>query len=212
MISANLGQNGYEVTVVETGAEFLRLADAHSYDCLIVDLTLPDEDGIVLVRKMRARSNVPIIVLTGREGINDKVACFELGADDYVTKPVDARELLLRVQAAIRRGDGAGEAKGTLRFGPVNLDHSRRVAVREDGTEIDLTPAEFAIIWILAQANGRVLSREDLVDAISSGDGPLSFRAVDILISRLRKKLDKAAIQTVPTVGYKSGWQASKDH
>lgn len=208
MISANLGKQGYELTVVETGAEFLASADAGAYDCLIVDLTLPDEDGIVLVRKMRARSNTPIIVLTGREGIDDKVACFELGADDYVTKPVDARELLMRVQAAIRRGDGAAD-KSQLQFGSIRIDHSRRVAMREDGEEIDLTPAEFSLIWILAEADGRVLRREDLVDAISPGEGPLSFRAVDILISRVRKKLDKAAIETVPTVGYKSGWPVS---
>ncbi|MBT5014295.1 MAG: response regulator transcription factor [Rhodospirillaceae bacterium] len=206
MIKADLAKEGYEVTVTETGAEFLNQADSDSHDCLIVDLTLPDEDGIVLVRKMRARSNVPIIVLTGREGIDDKIACFELGADDYVTKPVDSRELLMRVQAAIRRGDGAEKSRGRLQFGPVELDHARHAATRENGDEIDLTPAEFSLIWVLAQAEGRVLSREDLVDAISSGEGPMSFRAVDILISRVRKKLDKDAIQTVPTVGYKGGW------
>lgn len=210
MISANLGQEGYDLTLTLTAAEFLSYADKQAYDCLIVDLTLPDEDGIVLVRKIRARSTVPIIVLSGREGIDDKVACFELGADDYITKPVDPRELLMRVQAALRRGEGAGGAKERLQFGPVELDHPRRAAVRKDGTEIDLTPAEFALIWVLAEADGRVLTREDLVDAISSGEGPLSFRAVDILISRLRKKLQKEAIQTVPTVGYKSGWEVSK--
>ncbi len=210
MINADLSNEGYDVSIVKTGEEFLNLADREAYDLLIIDLTLPDEDGIVLVRKILARSNVPIIILTGREGIDDKVACFELGADDYVTKPVDSRELLMRVRAAIRRGDGVQEARQLLKFGPINLDHSRRVAAREDGTEIDLTPAEFSLIWVLAEADGRVLTREDLVDAISSGDGPLSFRAIDILISRVRKKLDKEAIQTVPTVGYKSSWPTSK--
>ncbi len=209
MIAANLGKEGYDLTVVQTGSEFLESADSQAYDCLIIDLTLPDEDGIVLVRKMRARSNIPIIVLTGREGIDDKVACFELGADDYVTKPVDARELLMRVQAAIRRSDGVAKAKGILQFGPISIDHTRRAAVGEDGEEIDLTPAEFSLIWILAEANGRVMSRKDLVDAISPGDGPMSFRAVDILISRLRNKLNKEAIKTVPTVGYKCGWPVS---
>lgn len=209
MISANLSKNGYEVTVAETAAEFFAKVDEKSFDCLIMDLTLPDEDGIVLVRKMRARSSVPIIVLSGREGIDDKVACFELGADDYVTKPVDAKELLMRVRAAIRRGVGAEGAKRQLQFGEVKLDQDKHSAFDKNGDEIELTPAEFSLIWILAEAGGKVFSRDDLIDAISPGDGPLSLRAIDILVSRLRKKLDKDAILTVPTVGYKSGWEIS---
>lgn len=210
MVSANLGQNGYDVTLTATAADFFEKVDSNIYDCLIMDLTLPDEDGIVLVRKVRARSRVPIIVLSGREGIDDKVACFELGADDYVIKPVEPKELIMRVRAAIRRGDGVEKSKGMLQFGSITIDHNRHMVIDENGNEIDMTPAEFALVWVLAEADGRVLTREDLVDAISSGDGPLSFRAVDILISRVRKKLSKEAIETVPTVGYKGGWKVSK--
>lgn len=204
-----LGKNGFKVTSVGTGADLFKVIDDDHYDCLVVDLTLPDEDGIVLVRKVRARSAVPIVVLTGREGVDDKLACFEVGADDYVTKPVDPRELIARIQAVLRRAqDITGPSRDdVLVMGSVKLDRLRRVASREDGGEIDFTPAEFSLVWVLAQADGKVQSRDDLVDAVSTGDGPINFRAVDILVSRVRKKLgDKSALLTVPHVGYKCGW------
>ena len=204
-----LGKNGYDVTSVATGAELFKVIDTKSFDCMVVDLTLPDEDGIVLVRKVRARSDIPIVVLTGREGVDDKLACFDVGADDYVNKPVDPRELIARIQAVLRR---AQVEKGPSRddmlvMGGVTLDRLRRVATREDGAEIDFTPAEFTLVWVLAHADGKVQSRDDLVDAVSTGEGPINFRAVDILVSRVRKKLgDKASVLTVPHVGYKAGW------
>jgi len=207
-----LGKNGYAVTSVGTAVELFKTIDTDHFDCLVVDLTLPDEDGIVITRKVRARSAVPIVVLTGREGVDDKLACFDVGADDYVTKPVDPRELIARIQAVLRRAqDVSGPSRDDmLVMGSVTLDRLRRVATREDGSEVDFTPAEFTLVWVLAQADGKVQSRDDLVDAVSTGDGPMNVRAVDILVSRVRKKLgDKASLLTVPHVGYKCGWTIS---
>ena len=206
-----LNKNGYDAGTVTTGADLFKRADSETFDCLVIDLTLPDEDGIVLVRKMRARSQVPIIIMTGRQQIEDKMACFELGADDYVVKPVDPRELNMRIQAVTRRAVGESGSGQRLKLGPLELDHARHTVVNEYGDAVDLTPAEFSMLWVLATSDGKVLSREYLVDAISSGEGPLSFRAVDILVSRLRKKIDKGLIETIPLVGYKCAWEIVRD-
>jgi len=212
ILTTYLVKQGYEAEHVPTAAEMFQKIDENVYDCLIVDLTLPDEDGIVLVRKLRARNIGPLIVLTGRETIEDKLASFEVGADDYITKPVDPRELVMRIKAVCSRaGTGNAGAAATLKFGEFSLDHEKHEATNKDGELIDLTPAEFNLIWVLAQADGKVLARDNLVDAVSTGDGPASFRAVDILVSRLRKKLAKEAILTVPNSGYKSGWAVVAD-
>lgn len=212
MVNHDLSKEGYEVTVVGSGGDMFQAVDKQAYDCLILDLGLPDEDGIVLLRKMRARSDVqPIIVLTGREGIDDKLTSFELGADDYINKPVDPRELVQRLKAILRRSEKSELARrNIIHLDAFVLDHDRREAYDKDGTLINLTPAEFSLFWILASAGGKVLSRDTLVDAISTGEGPLSPRAIDILISRVRKKIDKDAILTIPRTGYKCGWDVSR--
>jgi len=209
VITAYLNKHDYEAEHVATAAEMFEKLGIHTYDCLIVDLTLPDEDGIVLVRKLRARGIGPLIVLTGREGIDDKLASFEVGADDYITKPVDPRELVMRIKAVRNRAEMPGAGSGAvLALGPLTLNHDKREAILSDGSVVAFTPAEFNLFWVIAQADGKVLTRDVLVDAISTGDGPASFRAVDILVSRVRKKLDKEAILTVPSSGYKCGWTA----
>ncbi|CCQ75229.1 response regulator transcription factor [Magnetospira sp. QH-2] len=204
-IAAHLAGNGFEAAAVPTGADLFKQMDTYRLSMLIISLTLPDEDGIVLVRKVRARSDIPILVLTSRDGMDDKLACFALGADDYVPKTVDPRELVARIGALLRRNDPRSR-KDALLVGEITLDRSRRLARHRSGAKVNLTPAEFSLLWILAQADGRVISRDNLVDAVSVGDGPASYRAVDILVSRVRKKLDKGAILTEPHVGYKCGW------
>lgn len=202
-----LVKNGHRAESVGDAASVFRKIDENNYGCFVVDLGLPDEDGIVVVRKLRARTDAPIIVLTGREGIDDKLACFDVGADDYVTKPVDPRELVMRLKAIIgRSGVRTRGASNVLGIGQFTFDRSRREVRDPTGDTIEFTPAEFALIWVLAQANGELLSRDTLVDAVSRGDGPASFRAVDILVSRVRKKLDKDVIRTIPNAGYKCGW------
>ncbi|MCW9034242.1 MAG: response regulator transcription factor [Rhodospirillales bacterium] len=120
--------------------------DASAYDCHIIDLSLPDQDGIVLVRKVRARSKVPIIVLTGRDQIEDKIASFELGTDEYIVKPVDLRELKMRLRLVLQRAEGKSCVSERVKIGPVTLDYSSRSVVRDNGRVIDLTPAEFLTI------------------------------------------------------------------
>jgi DNA-binding response OmpR family regulator len=204
-----LTKNGYQVDTAGTATEMFKKVDKHTYNCLIIDLTLPDEDGIVITRKIRARSRVGILVLTGREEMEDRLACFHVGADDFVTKPVDPRELLVRVRAVIRRTSDPTKSADIFPLGPVHLDLARHEAIHEDGSAIGFTPAEFTLLWTLANADGRLFSREALVDAISTGEGLISFRAIDILVSRIRKKLDKGVIVTVPNKGYKCGWRDS---
>jgi len=209
-LTTYLTKHGFDAVTVATGADMFKEIDHRNFDCYVVDLTLPDEDGIVLIRKLRARTDVPIIVQTGREDLDDKLAAFELGVDDYITKPIDPRELTIRLKAILKRSADGGKATADqLLIGEITLDHSRHLALAADGSEIRLTLAEFGMIWALAQAEGKILSRETLVDAIATGDGPESFRAVDSLATRVRKKLGKDAIQSEYGAGYKCGWPVS---
>lgn len=206
-----LTKEGFEAVTVPTGADMFKEIDSRNFDCYVVDLTLPDEDGIVLIRKLRARSSAPIVVLSGRTGIEDKLASFDLGAEDYITKPVDPRELVLRLNTILKRfGDAGAGDQDVLYCGGYVLDHNRHQAHDRHGQAVAFTPSEFSLIWVLAQANGKVLSRETLIDALSAVEGPSSDRAIDNLVSRVRKKLDKEAIETVSGAGYKCGWTVSK--
>lgn len=211
-VGAHLGKNGFRASAVHTGADLFKQMDKNRFSALIISLVLPDEDGIVLVRKVRARSDVPILVLASEDSVEDKLACFALGADDYISKSVDPRELVARVQAVLKRAQqrsGPDRRDTVVLGGVVTLDRPRRTAVTKNGGQLNFTPAEFSLIWLLAQADGKVIGRDILVDALAPGDGPASFRAVDILVSRVRKKLDKTAILTIPHIGYKCGWPVS---
>jgi len=206
-LTSYLNKQGFEAVSVGTSAEMFKEVDKRNFDCYVVDLTLPDEDGIVLIRKLRARSDAPIIVQTGRHDLEDKLAAFDLGANDYVTKPVDPRELAIRLKTLLKRSAEAhGLSEEKLRLGKFMLDHGSHEAISDDGETITFTSNEFALLWVLAQAGGKILGRDVLVDAIARGEGPESFRAVDTLVSRVRKKLGKDAIVTVPKAGYKCAW------
>lgn len=203
-ITSTLALEGFEVTVLASGEALFQTIEAKDFDAVVLDLGLPDEDGIVLARKLRARSKLPIIVVTGREGLEDKLASFDVGADDYMTKPVEPKELAARLRAVIGRADAAeGADAKTYPVGSHTLDMARREVTGVDGAVTDLTPAEFSLLAVLCQSEGRVFSRDNLIDAVSTGEGPLSFRAVDILVSRIRKKLGKGVIQTVTGSGYR---------
>lgn len=208
-ISKTLALEGFEATVVASGEALFQTVDTKAFAAVVLDLGLPDEDGIVLARKLRARSKLPIIVVTGRKELEDKLASFDVGADDYMTKPVEPKELAARLRAVIGRGYGSdGAGAKTYPVGSHTLDLARREVTDADGAATDLTPAEFSLLAVLCQSEGRVFSRDNLIDAVSTGEGPLSFRAVDILVSRIRKKLGKGVIQTVTG----SGYRISKTH
>lgn len=203
-IRQTLGVEGFDVTVLESGEAFFQTLESEHFDAVVLDLTLPDEDGIVLARKLRARSALPIIVVTSREELDDKLASFDVGADDYMTKPIEPKELAARLRVVIRRADSAkNNAEVSNVLGPHRIDLERREVLSADGETIQLTPAEFSLIAALYHSNNKAVTRDEIVDAVSDGDGPLSFRAVDILVSRVRKKLGKDLIETVTGTGYR---------
>jgi DNA-binding response OmpR family regulator len=178
---------------------------------VILDLNLPDEDGLVLTRQVRSRNSVPLIILTSRQDESDRLIGFDLGADDYLTKPCNPNELLARVRAVLNRTQASRGEHGEQRpitFGRYALDLERHRLVDADGREIPLTAGEFQILSALARAKGRVLSRGQLADAVSGVDEPISERSVDVLISRLRRKVEKdpkepEVILTQPRYGYR---------
>jgi len=185
----------------------------HRVDLVLLDLELPDEDGLVVARQLRARSDVPIIVVTQRDEASDRIAGLEIGADDYVTKPFNARELLARVRNILKRaghGDAEHAAQTSWDLGALVLDEGRRCLTHAEGGEIALTRAEFDLLTALVRARGRVLSRGQLLDAVRHGADEVQPKLVDVLVSRLRKKIElhansRQVIVTVKGLGYKLG-------
>lgn len=184
--------------------------DREAPSLVLLDLGLPDEDGLALIRRLRTRSSVPIIVLTARRDRDDRITALKAGADDYVLKPVDPEELSLRVANVLRRGTPAPHTAGSdaLEFGGWRLDPEGESLTAPDGAAVKLTRAEFDVLTALARAPGRVLSRDYLLDAVARADdeGP-SDRLIDVLVSRLRKKMEMGGrtrvIETVIGRGYK---------
>jgi DNA-binding response OmpR family regulator len=213
MVADFLARDGYDVRPCESGEELRRELSSGRADLILLDIQLPGEDGITIARRLRAEWDTPIIMLTGRDDIVDRVVGLEIGADDYMTKPFDLRELRARVRAVIRRA-GAEKPKGALRsadnvvcFGKVCLDLDRRALLDEDGTEIKLTATEFDLLAVFARAPNRVLSREFLLDTAPARDRESFDRAIDIRITRIRQKVEveparPQVIRTVRNVGY----------
>lgn len=211
LLAAQLERNGYRVAQAGSGREMHQRLESEHIDLVLLDINLPDEDGLVLLRQIRARSAVPVIILSVRGDEADRIAGLELGADDYVPKSWSPRELMARVTSVIKRTGLAGpETAGGQRyltFAGYCLDSEGHALRHADGREIHVTTAEFKLLLALVRAKGRTLSRDRLLDVLSSGGDEPFDRTVDVLISRLRKKLDDDAanpriIRTVPGVGY----------
>ena len=199
--------HGVAVTVVSDGRSGLAEALARRHDVVLLDLMLPEKGGLEVCRELRARSDVPIIVLTARGEEADRVMGLELGADDYMAKPFSARELLARMRAVVRRARGrAGPSLEVLRVGRLVIDPGAHRATH-DGVELQLTGYEFALLKALAERAGRVLSREQLME-IARGSAEEAFdRSIDVHVSRLRQKLGDdpkrpQLIKTVRGAGY----------
>lgn len=156
-------------------------------DIVILDVMLPDIDGFTLCRKIREFSRVPIIMLTARGDVTDRIVGLDLGADDYLPKPFEPRELLARIQAVLRRGR-AGEHNERIRFGPLELNLAKRSAA-VDGRDLSLTSAEFELLGVLVRNRGRILSRDRIMDQTRGVDWDAFDRSIDVHISRLRQKL-----------------------
>ncbi|MGY3880655.1 two-component system response regulator TorR [Aeromonas veronii] len=189
-------REGYRVTAVENGQEMRAVLAEQTVDLVMLDINLPGEDGLLLTRELRARSTVGIILVTGRSDAVDKIVGLEMGADDYVTKPFELRELLVRVKNLLWRISLAAAAPSepavaddAVRFGPWRFDIPRR-QLSKDGVPVRLTKAEYEVLVALVAHAGRVLSRERILTLISHrGDGP-SDRTIDVLIRRLRGKME----------------------
>jgi two-component system, OmpR family, response regulator len=181
----------------------LALLKAGGFDAAILDVMLPEMDGFELCRTIRKDSDLPIIMLTARGEVMDRVVGLELGADDYLPKPFEPRELVARVQTVLRRrGAAPANAGGTLRFDGLVIDPVTR-EVRRQGELLDLTSTEFDLLHLLAQSSGKVFSRDDILNHLRGHEAELYTRAVDIVVSRLRKKLEPLdAIKTLRNAGY----------
>jgi DNA-binding response OmpR family regulator len=204
MVQEYLGEAGFRVSAAGTGREGLQKLAREPFDALVLDLMLPDMDGLEVCRQLRAKWDVPVLMLTARGDAADRIVGLELGADDYLPKPFEPRELLARLRAILRRGSRPG-AK-LLRFGSLEIDLDAR-RVRVAGIEKGLTSYQFALLAALAQNAGRVLSREQLMDLVK-GEALEAFdRSIDVHVSRLRAAVEDdprkpRRILTVRGAGY----------
>ena len=178
---------------------------AQRYDAVILDVMLPEMDGFEVCRRIRHDSDIPVLMLTARGDVTDRVVGLELGADDYLPKPFEPRELAARLQTILRRSrnGGSGDAKAQkLSFEGLTIDLQRREVHRE-GELLDLTGTEFELLVMLAREPGRVFTRDEILNKLRGREADLFTRAVDILVSRLRKKLEPLpVIKTLRNAGY----------
>jgi DNA-binding response OmpR family regulator len=188
MVSDYLGEAGFRTTRAATGAAAMQLVASESFDAMILDLMLPDADGLDLCRNLRAKSDMPVLMLTARGDPLDRVVGLELGADDYLPKPFEPRELLARLRAILRRRV-APDSGQVLRFGRLEIDRAAR-EVRLDGQRRTVTGHQFALLVALAERAGRVLSREALMDLTKGAELEDFDRSIDVHISRLRAAIE----------------------
>jgi two-component system phosphate regulon response regulator OmpR len=188
MVAEYLGKAGFHVIHAENGVRGLALFDREAPDAVILDLMLPDTDGLEICRQLRGRSDGPILMLTARGDPMDRVVGLEMGADDYLPKPFEPRELLARLRAILRRGRG-GAKSDVLRFGRIEIDRGAR-EVRLEGMSRPLTGYQFALVLALAEHAGRVMSRDALMDLVK-GEAIEAFdRSIDVHVSRIRAVIE----------------------
>jgi two-component system, OmpR family, response regulator RegX3 len=198
-LAEGLRREGFEVEWAATGAAAL---EADEPDVVLLDLRLPDMDGLDVCRTIRARSEVPIIIVSARGDEPDRVVGLELGADDYVVKPFGLRELIARIRAVTRRGKTTA-ADGAVQVGELEVDPRAR-RVRLGGRELDLTPKEFDVLVMLARDPGAVVSRRSLLDEVWETSWYGSSKTIDVHVAALRRKLgDPGWIETVRGVGFR---------
>ena len=188
MVSEYLGEAGFHVSTAAAGGAGLEQLGREPYDALVLDLMLPDIDGLEVCRQLRATSDTPVLMLTARGDTMDRVVGLEIGADDYLPKPFEPRELLARLRAILRRRQSS-RASDVLRFGRLEIDRDARV-VRVDGAERSLTGHQFTLLVALAEKAGRVLSRDTLMDLVK-GEALEAFdRSIDVHVSRIRAAIE----------------------
>jgi len=206
LVTEYLGEAGFVVSTAATGRAGLDRIGREPYDAVVLDLMLPDIDGLEVCRQLRASSSeVPMLMLTARGDTMDRVVGLEIGADDYMPKPFEPRELLARLRAILRRRPSA-RGSDVLRFGRLEIDRGAR-AVRVDGTERSLTSHQFTLLVALAEKAGRVLSRDSLMDLVKGETLEAFDRSIDVHVSRIRAAIEDdpkkpRRILTVRGAGY----------
>lgn len=212
LLDEYLTQSGYRVTGVGDGRSMRRALDEHRIDLVVLDLMLPGEDGLSLCRSLRAQSNIPVLMLTARGSEIDRIVGLEMGADDYLAKPFNPRELLARVKSILRRAKSLPHQQvaadvSSYRFGQWSLDVATRNITAADGLVVPLSGAEFRLLSIFLQHPQVVLSRDQLLELVSGRETIPFDRSIDVLIGRLRKRLnddgkEPTLIKTVRGAGY----------
>lgn len=199
--------NGYRVSAVEDGHGMWRLLDREQVDLVVLDIMLPGDDGLTLCRQLRAGSSVPVIMLTALGDETDRIVGLELGADDYLSKPFNPRELLARIRGVLRRVGGEVGDMQTLRFADWTLDRNAHHLVSPQGVVVNLSSGEYRLLEVFVSHPNRVLSRDQLMEILQGRDwGPFD-RSIDVQVSRLRRRLNDNAetpelIKTVRGEGY----------
>ncbi len=206
-LRATLGAEDYQYFESVTVADGILQIDARRPDLLLLDLNLPDRDGLDVIRHVRQTSQMPIVVLSARGQEKDKIAALDLGADDYVEKPFAVGELLARIRAAFRRAAATTQPGTVFRFGQIELDMEGRV-VRVDGVEVHLTPHEYKLLQVLIKHAGKVLTHRQLLNEVWGPNQVDQAQYLRVYIAQLRRKLERDParpkhLQTEPGVGYR---------
>ena len=206
LVRHNLEREGYQCRCATNGEDGLAEARRNPPDVLILDRMLPRMSGDQVISRLRRESktaDIPILMLTAKAEESDELVGFALGADDYITKPFSMKLLIARIDALLRRASASSSQSNVLNAGPITLDRDRREAML-DGKIVVLTATEFGILWELIVARGRVLSRDQLINAVLGTSAAVTDRTIDVHVAALRKKIGHAAtlIQTIRGIGY----------
>ncbi len=212
LLEEYLEQSGYRISSVADGKSMRKVLESHRIDLVILDLMLPGEDGLSLCRELRTHSNLPVLMLTARGSEIDRIIGLEMGADDYLSKPFNPRELLARVKSILRRANSLppnleSTDATAYRFAGWTLDVSVRNAIAPDGLVVPLSGAEFRLLSVFLEHPQRVLSRDQILELIAGRESQPFERSIDVLIGRLRKRLqddgkEPVLIKTVRGEGY----------
>ncbi len=214
MLSEYLMRRGFAVSTASDAVSLRAAIAEKTINAIVLDINMPGEDGLSALRSLRAENDVPVIMLTATAEVVDRILGLEMGADDYLGKPVDLRELEARLKTVLRRRGSstddakeAGSVEGKIQFGPCTLDLESALLFGPDGEEISITSMEFSLLKVFANNRGRVLNRDQLLDQAHDRDWDPFDRSIDIRISRLRRKIEPNAqkpevIRTVRGIGY----------
>lgn len=213
MLQEYLGKRGFKVSTASNGKELRAVFASGGFELIVLDINMPGEDGLSVLRSLRAENDVAVVMLTAAGEVVDRIVGLEMGADDYLGKPVDLRELEARIKAVLRRRDGSGgkpkaaTKTGTAQFGAYTLNIEAAKMLGEDGSELPLTAMEFSLLKVFAENRGRVLNRDQILEQAHDRSWDPFDRSIDIRISRLRRKIEKnpekpAIIRTVRGIGY----------